>query len=302
MGVQVRFENEDFAQVVTPTSGPRLRDLSAAPRNGQPPLVVWSEQGLGDVIQFSRYQTYLMLQEYLVFLTRPPLIKLMREWTGLADRVQTIDSVALTEASRCSYESPRLFGTNYNSINLSMRGPSPSQRRIARCGAWWIPVVLFGHLILIIGRCFVTSMPLAYLMPLFERLIDLDLIELHSLQFGVDADQLAPSVITLHEWKDTLADFSDTAQVIRQLDLVISVDTAVAHLAGALNKPTWVLLPQNADFRWLRQRSDSPWYPSMRLFRQQLRGDWQSVADQLDDAFDTMFMLDTKGLIAERKA
>ena len=148
------------------------------------------------------------------------------------------------------------------------------------------------------------SMRLAYLMPLFERLIDLDLIELHSLQFGVDADQLAPwrHCKEIHEWKDTLADFSDTAQVIRQLDLVITVDTAVAHLAGALNKPTWVLLPQNADFRWLRQRCDSPWYPSMRLFRQQVRGDWQSVADQLGDAFDTMFMLDTKGLIAERKA
>ena len=90
--------------------------------------------------------------------------------------------------------------------------------------------------------------------------------------------------------------------MLSQLDLVITVDTAVAHLAGALNKPTWVLLPQNADFRWLRQRSDSPWYPSMRLFRQQAHGDWQSVADQLDEAFDTMLMLDTKALAAARMA
>ena len=58
-----------------------------------------------------------------------------------------------------------------------------------------------------------------------------------------------------------LNDFSDTAHLVRQLDLVISVDTAVAHLAGALNRPTWLLLPQNADFRWLKDRSDSPWYP-----------------------------------------
>ena len=118
-------------------------------------------------------------------------------------------------------------------------------------------------------------------MPLFERLIDLDLIELHSLQFGTDAEQISPwrDRQEIHEWKDRLTDFSDTAQLLRQLDLVITVDTAVAHLAGALNKPTWVLLPQNADFRWLRKRSDSPWYPSMRLFRQQAHGDWKSVAD-----------------------
>ena len=74
----------------------------------------------------------------------------------------------------------------------------------------------------------------------------------------------------------------------------------MAHLAGALNKPTWVLLPQNADFRWMRQRPDSPWYPSMRLFRQQSHGDWQSVADQLDEAFDKMLLIDTKALAAER--
>ena len=71
--------------------------------------------------------------------------------------------------------------------------------------------------------------------------------------------------VDVHEWNDRIKDFSDTAAVLQQLDLVITVDTAVAHLAGALNKPTWLLLPQNADFRWLRQRPDSPWYPSMRI-------------------------------------
>ena len=90
--------------------------------------------------------------------------------------------------------------------------------------------------------------------------------------------------------------------MLSQLDLVITVDTAVAHLAGALNKPTWLLLPQNSDFRWLRQRTDSPWYPSMRLFRQQDHGDWQSVADQLEEAFDTMLLLDSKALAAARTA
>ena len=80
---------------------------------------------------------------------------------------------------------------------------------------------------------------------------------------------------------------------------MISVDTAVLHLAIALNKPAWALLPQNSDFRWLLERSDSPWYPSMRLFRQ-AHGDWQSVADQLVEAFDSMLLLDTKALVASR--
>ena len=88
-----------------------------------------------------------------------------------------------------------------------------------------------------------------------------------------------------------LKDFSDTAHLVRQLDLVISVDTAVAHLAGALNRPTWLLLPQNADFRWLKDRSDSPWYPSMRLFRQRQHGDWSGVVEDLRNAFQDLTLL-----------
>ena len=79
---------------------------------------------------------------------------------------------------------------------------------------------------------------------------------------------------------------------MRQLDLVISVDTAVAHLAGALNRPTWLLLPQNADFRWMKDRLDSPWYPSMRLFRQRKHGDWTGVVDELHHAFQDLTLLD----------
>lgn len=72
-------------------------------------------------------------------------------------------------------------------------------------------------------------------------------------------------------------DFADTAKVMGQLDLIITVDTSVAHLAGALNIPVWVAIPYNADWRWMRKRNDSPWYPSMTLFRQKRPGDWTSV-------------------------
>ena len=88
----------------------------------------------------------------------------------------------------------------------------------------------------------------------------------------------------------------DTAYIVRQLDLVICIDTAVAHLAGALNRPTWLLLPYNADFRWLRNQSDSPWYPSMRLFRQAARNDWSSAVEQINLALNEIFQLDLASL------
>jgi ADP-heptose:LPS heptosyltransferase len=77
------------------------------------------------------------------------------------------------------------------------------------------------------------------------------------------------------------ADFGDTARAIEELDLVISVDTCVAHLAGALGKPVWTLLPFDVDWRWMLGRADSPWYPTMRLLRQSRRGDWPGVIAQV---------------------
>jgi ADP-heptose:LPS heptosyltransferase len=92
-----------------------------------------------------------------------------------------------------------------------------------------------------------------------------------------DAELLAASAIITHELKD----FTDTAALIAELDLVISVDTSVAHLAGALGKPVWVLVSYVPDFRWLLSRDDSPWYPTARLFRQPCIGDWQSVVEKV---------------------
>ena len=83
--------------------------------------------------------------------------------------------------------------------------------------------------------------------------------------------------MTLHDLTEQIHDFADTAALIEQLDLVITVDTSVAHLAGALGKPVWVLLPANYDWRWMLDRDDSPWYPTMRLFKQTSLGDWSTV-------------------------
>jgi ADP-heptose:LPS heptosyltransferase len=78
--------------------------------------------------------------------------------------------------------------------------------------------------------------------------------------------------------------FADTAALVAELDLVISVDTAVAHLAGALGKPVWILLPYTPDWRWQLERDDSPWYPSARLFRQPARGEWAPVLRRVAEA------------------
>ena len=91
-----------------------------------------------------------------------------------------------------------------------------------------------------------------------------------------DADLLAADG-RIRDHATDLKDFGSTAGLIEQLDLVITVDTAVAHLAGAMGKPVWVLLPWAADYRWMLGRSDSPWYPTMRLFRQAVFGDWKAV-------------------------
>ena len=94
-----------------------------------------------------------------------------------------------------------------------------------------------------------------------------------------DAQAVRASAVV--SFGETLADFSDTAALTEQLDLVISVDTSVAHLAGALGRPAWVLLPFAPDWRWLLERSDSPWYPTMRLFRQPRAGDWAAAIGEV---------------------
>ena len=104
-------------------------------------------------------------------------------------------------------------------------------------------------------------------------------IEWHSLQKEYreyDVEKLAKHT-EIHQHQDDLYDFSDTAALIECMDLVISVDTSVAHVAGAIGKTVWILLPYAPDYRWFLDRDDSPWYPTAKLFRQPNIDDWQSV-------------------------
>jgi ADP-heptose:LPS heptosyltransferase len=99
-----------------------------------------------------------------------------------------------------------------------------------------------------------------------------------------EADRAALAASGILDVSAELGDFADTAALISTLDLVIAVDTSVAHLAGALGKPTWVMVPFSPDFRWLLHREDSPWYPEMRLFRQSRAGDWDGVVARIGEA------------------
>jgi hypothetical protein len=96
------------------------------------------------------------------------------------------------------------------------------------------------------------------------------------------------NLLSIGTVEDELEDFADTAAAISLLDLVITVDTSVAHLAGSLGKPVWILLPLTVDWRWLLDREDSPWYPTARLFRQPALGDWDSVIAHVAMALDRL--------------
>jgi len=126
------------------------------------------------------------------------------------------------------------------------------------------------------------SLPLSALAPLRE----VAGVRFFSLQKGEAAQEAASlsKAMRMIDWTAELTDFADTAALIANLDLIMTVDTAVAHLAGAMGKPVWTLLPFVADWRWLSEREDSPWYPSMRLFRQTAPGDWTGVVARVADA------------------
>ena len=259
---------------------------------GDQPLLVWAEQGYGDNIQFVRYVQILLEAGVKVTLsTRKPLMRLFKECLQPhAPAIVEHNSHDLKEFKHhvALLSLPRLCGTTRETIPMMpgfLRRPIhiSDSLRIRRQ-----PFAIHIGLVWASGAdnkdmYADKSMTLEPLMRLFDAWREERLVVLHSLQVGSDVSQLDPwrqsrGVI---DHSDVLHDFYDTACVISQLDLVISVDTAVAHLSGALDVPVWTMLQHNADFRWMRGRSDSPWYRSMTLIRQSKLGDWDSVLKQI---------------------
>jgi Flp pilus assembly protein TadD len=247
-------------------------------------VLLLAEQGHGDMIQFVRYAPLLARQGARVILqTYVELQALAREIDGLEAVVVPGDPEPQVDIMTPLLSLPFIFQTELATIPAQvpyLRLPADRlaacQQRLGRTRPR-IGVAWLGS-----EHAAKRSLPIETLVPL----LSLPGIEVHSLQKEVPPAHrawLARHPLVRDHGKH-LQDFADTAALISALDLVVSVDTSVAHLAGALAKPTWVMLPHHAEWRWLLDRDDSPWYPTARLFRQRRRGDWAGVIAEVVSA------------------
>ena len=274
-----------------------LGEKRAIPRwQGEPvqgkTFLIVCEAGHGDMIQFCRYAAELKRRgaARVEVLCHPALVRLFASLDG-ADAIHPLG--AALPGQRWDFWSPPLSLPHFCDTRLStIPAQTPYLHATAADLAKWasrlpddrprIGLVWQGNPKF--ENDAERSIPhLAMLAPLYS----LAGAHFFSLQKGAGEDEIrelqpSPPIVALGP---DLQDFADTAAVISQLDLLISVDTAVAHLAGALGKPCWVLLPDyQTDWRWLADREDSPWYPGMRLFRQPVQGGWPALMPELAQA------------------
>lgn len=256
-------------------------------------LFVYEEQGMGDTLQFLRYLP--LVKEYggqVIFEAIPPLLRLTqsakgydRLWAGIKDQdtrptdrfdyhipLMTIPNVLKTSLETIPADVPYLFADN--------RLAKIWKKRMIHMDKFKVGIVWAGHPDHTNDDF--RSTPLSH----WASLKDIQDISLYGLQLNKYSKwtDIDASMILDQDFGDEISDFADTAAIIENLDLVISVDTAVVHLAGAMGKDVWTLLPFSPDWRWLLDRDDSPWYPTMKLFRQPEPGDWNSVFANVKNA------------------
>lgn len=256
-------------------------------------LFVYEEQGLGDTLQFIRYLPMLRnLGARIVFETGPALIRLVAE-NQVYDRLLVgLKGVDTRSVDRFDFHVPLLslphiFKTKIETIpnNTPYLRADPTlchiwKNRLSRDDSFRVGLVWAGRP-LHKNDCN-RSVPLR----LFETLGKVKGVSFYSLQKEkhekwTDMDSLK---IFERDLGPEISDFADTAAIMENLDLIISVDTSVVHLAGAMGKPVWTLVPFAPDFRWLLDRGDSPWYPTMQLFRQTSSREWAPVMEQVSSA------------------
>jgi len=249
-------------------------------------ILLKDEQGYGDAIQFFRYIPKLRQAgaKDVVLLTFPRLQALFRASTTLARVVSDPAESGQPDFHCLTGDLPGAFGTDLATIPAAvpyLRSPTRGRRPEGGVGLVWSGDP--RHL-----KDRARSIPA----ELFLRLADVPGLRFVSLQHEVRPDDAAAlaarsAIERVGERQD---DFARTAAIIASLDLVVTVDTSVAHLAGALGKPVWTLLPLEPDWRWLLDRSDSPWYPTMRLFRADHRG-WGPVIARVADELGRLRIL-----------
>jgi Flp pilus assembly protein TadD len=252
-------------------------------------ILLYGEQGFGDRIQFVRYVSAVAERGGKIILAdRPSLMRLYRSLETPIEFAEP-DRPLLDFDAHCSLVSlPLIFGTNLATIPHTC----PYLRADAQLAERWKIRLSASGPQLKIGLAWSgdpqnrndrwRSIPLAKLAAL-GRIRD---TEFFSLQKGDAANQAQspPDGFKLSDWTAELGDFADTAALICALDAVVTVDTCIAHLAGALGKPTWLLLPLCCDWRWMLDRRDSPWYPTLRLSRQSRLGEWEApIAEMVNE-------------------
>jgi tetratricopeptide (TPR) repeat protein len=249
-------------------------------------ILLHADEGLGDAIQFARYAPMVAARGARVILeVQPPIQRLLAGVSGVANCVSRPFATSLAFDLHCPLGAlPLAFRTRLDTIpGAEPYLPAPP---VARVKAWEdrlgarnrlrVGLVWSGN------AAHRNDQDRSIALHMLAPLLDCD-VQFISLQKDVrDRDRAIlgerPDIVDL---SDHLTDFSDTAALMSCLDLVISVDTSVVHLAGALGTPVWTMLPFNPDWRWLLNRDDTPWYRSMRLFRQPKQGDWACVVDHV---------------------
>jgi tetratricopeptide (TPR) repeat protein len=285
----------------------RFREVHRTPRvfsqprwQGEPldgrQILLHAEQGLGDTIQFCRYVSMVAARGgQIILMVQPPVERLMQSlaavqagqaWTVLPNArppdfdlecpLLSLPAVFATTVETVPWLGAYLFADPELAAEKRVQFPclrpqdSPcAQHRIGICWA--------GNPRYKTDRQ--RSVNLATLLPLLQISLRAPNITWISLQKGPDAEQLVslPSDVVLWDGSSLDRDLAETAALIATLDLVITTDTCIAHLAGAMGKPVWILLPHLADWRWMQQTEATPWYPTARLFRQSAPGDWDEL-------------------------
>jgi len=270
----------------------RRRDLHRPQWLGDEPLasrtiLLPAEQGFGDTLQFVRYAPLVACHGAKVILEVQPALKaLLSSVDGIVGIIAQGESLPAFDLYCPLMSLPLAFGTELHTIPADVPYIRVPPERLARWRAR-----LGERSALRVGIAWAGSLAhknnhnRSIALDRFAALLKMPGVAFISLQRDVTGEEAAllrghASVTVIGE---ELADFADTAAVVSMLDLVVSVDTALVHLAGAIGKPVLVLLPYSPDFRWLLEREDSPWYPTARLFRQPRLGDWESVLERVGD-------------------
>jgi tetratricopeptide (TPR) repeat protein len=249
-------------------------------------LLLHADQGFGDTIQFCRYVPLVAAKADVVLEVPRALVRLFSGLENVARIIPHGEALPPFDLHCPLFSLPRVFGTTLDTIPgaTPYLGTNPDRvalwrERLRELGGLRVGLVWSGNPRRGKPAFDAADRRRSIGLASLAALSGIEAVRFVSLQKGEAAGQAKtpPPGMAIHDWTDELDDFADTAALIAALDLVIGVDTAVIHLAGALGKPVWMLNRFDTDWRWLLDRGDSPWYPSMRIFRQPAPGDWDGV-------------------------